>query len=325
MYLLVLICGRLHAQVDPHFSQYYIYPSWLNPALTGAFDGAYRVSGIYRSQWGNLATPFTTSGVSGEFTTEKNINAGVSLLRQTAGDAGYSYTTAYGNVAYTGVRFGKEGMHRLHLGLQFGLMQRRFDRSKLTFGDQWNTITGYNPGSVSAATLTRTSAGSFDAGAGAMYFDATPDKKANVFAGFSVSHMNGPSDQFSSDAKAKIPVRYTLHGGVRFNLDEAWSLLPQLLYSRQGNAAEKMTGVYAQYKTSDNITVMGGVHYRWNDAIAPYIGFTHKGWILGACYDVNRSDLGKVAGKANSFEITLSFIGRKKITTPQLDFVCPGL
>ena len=31
------------AQVDPHFSQYYVYPSWLNPALTGAFDGRYSV------------------------------------------------------------------------------------------------------------------------------------------------------------------------------------------------------------------------------------------------------------------------------------------
>ena len=57
--LLIMITACLgslsiKAQVDPHFSQYYVYPAWLNPALTGAFDGDYRIAGIYRSQWGNI-------------------------------------------------------------------------------------------------------------------------------------------------------------------------------------------------------------------------------------------------------------------------------
>lgn len=56
----LLSVSTLKAQVDPHFSQYYMYPSWLNPALTGAFDGDYRVTGIYRSQWGNITNPFAT-------------------------------------------------------------------------------------------------------------------------------------------------------------------------------------------------------------------------------------------------------------------------
>src|SRR5687767_6335292 len=75
--------NKLHAQIDPHFSQYYVYPSWLNPALTGAFDGTYRVSGIYRNQWGNVSVPYQTPGVSVDFTTEKNVNFGASILRQT--------------------------------------------------------------------------------------------------------------------------------------------------------------------------------------------------------------------------------------------------
>ena len=75
-----LAVSKVNAQVDPHFSQYYVYPSWLNPALTGAFDGQYRVSGVYRNQWGNISSPFTTYGASAEFTTEKKINLGVSVL-----------------------------------------------------------------------------------------------------------------------------------------------------------------------------------------------------------------------------------------------------
>ncbi len=64
------------AQADPHFSQYYVYPSWLNPALTGAFDGNYRLAAIYRNQWGNISNPFSTYGVAADFTTNKQFNFG---------------------------------------------------------------------------------------------------------------------------------------------------------------------------------------------------------------------------------------------------------
>lgn len=323
--LTVACAGKLQAQVDPHFSQYYIYPAWLNPALTGAFDGSYRVSGIYRSQWGNVAKPFATSGLSGEFTTDKNINAGVSVLRQTAGDGGYSYTTAYGNVAYTGVRFGKEGYQRLHLGLQFGLIQRRFDRNKMTFGSQWNPITGFSGSTSSGEMLTRTSATAFDAGAGAMYFDADPGKKANLYAGFSVSHLSQPDDQFSGTGKEKFPLRYTVHAGVRITLSDVFTLTPNALYLKQRTAEEKMLGAYGQYKVNMETSVMAGANYRFKDAISPYIGFTHKQWVLGASYDINNSDLSKLAGTSNSFEISLSVIGLRSAKTPQVEFVCPRL
>ncbi|GGH74784.1 type IX secretion system PorP/SprF family membrane protein [Filimonas zeae] len=323
--LLVLGASKLQAQVDPHFSQYYIYPSWLNPALTGAFDGSYRVSGIYRSQWGNVAKPFATSGLSAEFTTDKNINAGVSVLRQTAGDGGYSYTTAYGNVAYTGVKFGKEGFHRLHLGLQAGLIQRRFDRNKMTFGSQWNPITGFSGNTASGETFSRTSAAAFDAGAGVMYFDATPGKKANFYGGFSVSHLSQPDDKFSASGKEKFPLRYTVHAGIRIMMSDVFSLTPNALYLKQRTSEEKMLGAYGQYSVSGETSVMAGANYRFKDAISPYIGFTHKQWVLGASYDINNSDLSKLAGTSNSFEISLSVVGIRSAKTPQVEFVCPRL
>ena len=40
------------AQVDPHFSQYYIQPMTMNPAFTGAFDGDYRaVCNLEKPVW----------------------------------------------------------------------------------------------------------------------------------------------------------------------------------------------------------------------------------------------------------------------------------
>jgi type IX secretion system PorP/SprF family membrane protein len=324
--LLIVMCfaGTVKAQVDPHFSQYYVYPAWLNPALTGAFDGKYRVSGIYRNQWGNIS-PFSTPGFSVEVTTEKNINFGVSVLSQKAGNGGYNYTTAYGNVAYTGVKFGVNQMKRITFGLQAGLIQRRFDRSKLTLGDQWNPITGYSPNNASTDAIVRNSASNLDASFGILYFDAQPGKKANVFAGVSASHLTQPDDKFSASGTEEFPVRYTFHGGVRFTLSEVFSLTPNLLYLKQGTAQEKMIGAYGQYKVNSETNLMLGLNYRVEDAISPFLGFTYKNMMLGASYDINTSDLGKIANGSNSFEISLSFIGRKVAATPEVEFVCPRL
>lgn len=325
LFLAMCFAGSGKAQVDPHFSQYYVYPAWLNPALTGAFDGQYRISGIYRNQWGNISSPFSTPGISAEFTTDKNINFGVSVLNQTAGNGGYNYTTAYGNVAYTGVRFGPGQTKRLVFGIQAGVIQRRFDRAKMSFGDQWNPVTGYNPGIPTSDVLNRTSAAAFDAGAGVMYFDAEPGKKANIFAGFSASHITGPVDRFSATGNEKIPVRYTGHAGIRFSLSEVFSITPNFLYLRQGSAQEKMAGAYAAYKVSEETSLMLGANYRFEDAFSPFFGFTYKNLVLGASYDINSSDLGKMANGSNSFEISLSFIGRKTTKTPEIEFVCPRL
>ena len=326
MTLLVgLTAGSAYAQADPHFSQYYVYPSWLNPALTGAFDGQYRVSGVYRNQWGNVSSPFTTYGATAEFTTEKKLNLGASVLKQTAGDGGYSYTTAYGNVAYSGVRFGKNEEHRVVFGMQAGIIQRRFDRNKMTFGDQWNPVFGFNPGTPSQDVLNRTNATSFDMGAGVLYFDAKPGKKANLYAGFSVSHLTKPDDKFSATGDATFPMRYTAHGGIRLTMSDKFSITPNFLYLAQGSAREKMIGAYGQYKVTSEANLMIGANYRIEDAISPFFGFTWKNMMLGASYDINSSDLGKLVNGSNSFEISLSIIGRKSTKTPEVEFVCPRL
>jgi type IX secretion system PorP/SprF family membrane protein len=325
MVLTCLLNMNSQAQVDPHFSQYYVYPSWLNPALTGAFDGQYRVSGIYRNQWGNVSSPFSTPGASVDFTTNNNINFGGSFLSQKAGEGGYSYTTAYGNVAYTGVKFGPMQAKRLVFGIQAGMIQRKFDPTKMTFGDQWNPVTGFSPTNPTADVFSQRTQMSFDAGAGVMYYDAMPGKKTNLFAGFAVSHLTRPDDKFQAFGTARIPMRYTAHAGLRISVNDVFSITPNALYLRQGTAQETMIGAYAQYKAAANTDFMIGANYRVNDAISPFIGFTFKNTLLSAAYDVNISDLGRLAKGTNSFEISLTFIGRKRTKTPEVEFVCPRL
>jgi type IX secretion system PorP/SprF family membrane protein len=321
---LALFCAgtSAKAQIDPHFSLYYVYPSWLNPALTGVFDGDYRISGIYRNQWGNISTPYSTPGVSVDFNTNKNASFGVSVLNQSAGDGGYNYTTAYGNLAYNGLRFGAMESKRVVIAMQFGFIQRKFDPNKLTFGDQWN---GGNPPLPTSDVFTTNRTSSFDMGAGAFFYDAQPGQLLNVFGGFAVSHLTRPTDQFSVHGDEKIPMRYTGHAGMRIALSETFNLTPNFMYLSQGSAREKMAGLYGKLKVGPVTDFMLGANYRFDDAISPYAGFTHKNFLVGLAYDINTSDLGKLANGANSFEITLSYIGKKSVKTPEVEFVCPRL
>lgn len=315
-----------HAQVDPHFSQYYVYPSWLNPALTGAIDGDYRISGIYRNQWNAVDNAFSTAGLSADMVTNKNLNFGASILQQKAGTGGYKYTTAYFSIAYTGVRFDAEGYKRLVFGLQGGVVDRRFDRTKFQLGDQWNPITGYNPSTATTDQFPKTSSTVFDAGAGLVYYDATPGKKSNVFLGFSASHLTQPEDPFTNGTvKAKLPIRYTLHGGVKLNLTNNFSLVPNALYLRQGTAEEKMIGAYGQIRSSEVFDFLLGVNYRFKDALVPFAGFYYKNMTFGLSYDANTSDLGKNINNTSSFELSLSYTFRRSKEAAGRNFVCPRL
>jgi type IX secretion system PorP/SprF family membrane protein len=326
MLLLVLHGQRVYAQVDPHFSQYYAYPMYLNPGLTGVLDGDYRVTAMYRNQWSGIGSGISTPAVSADMKTAKNINLGVNIMNQSAREAGFSSLNAYISLAYTGIRFGSNGNQHISAGFSLGMLNRRFDQSKFRTGSQWTVGNGVDPSLPSMENLDKTSATVFDAGAGILYYDATPDKKANLFAGFSAYHLTQPEDPFiAAGTNSKLPARYSLHGGVKLLVSENFSLIPNLLYMRQGNAEEKMAGAYGQLGVNETTDLLLGANYRFKDAISPYIGFYYKDFVLGASYDITHSDLSKYNGNANSFEISLSFIGRKKSKTEVVPFVCPRM
>lgn len=320
VYCLIMACVcllaslRSVAQTDPHFTQNYTFPMYVNPALAGSSDGEYRVSSIFRTQWGNISNPYRTVGLSFDTRTNKNIALGVNVLNQSAGDAGFNYLTSSISVAYTGIKFGKDLNHRIVLALQPGVLNRRVNTSKFQWGDQWNPITGYNANNITSESFARSSATTFDVGAGALYYDATPDKKSNLFAGFSLFHINRPKDPIVSQQSSElniIPMRYAIHAGMSFNISERTSVIPHALYMRQGTASETMIGLYAQLNVNEETDFMIGGYYRLKDAVAPFVGIDWRNFIIGISYDVNTSKLGAMTHNVNSTEISLSYVKRK--------------
>src|ERR1044071_8657006 len=73
---------------DPNFSQFFVSPLTLNPAMTGKFNGDFRIAGNYRDQWPAISKAFVTSTASIDFPILRNrINEldtwGVGLLAMT--------------------------------------------------------------------------------------------------------------------------------------------------------------------------------------------------------------------------------------------------
>lgn len=309
------------AQIDPHFSQTYHQPMAMNPALTGAIEGDYRVSAIFRSQYGNT---LQTKGISGELPTARNANFGCNLVNQTSADQAYSFTNAYLTMAYTGVRLGPNADHYIVMAIQAGFLNRRFDVSKLQFGDQWASGLGYDGSTSSGETFNNTSVLSFDAGVGFAYFDAVPDKIYNWFGGLAAFHINSPASPFlMGGSSERLPIRYVAQAGVRIHASETVNIVPSAVYMREGSFSEKMIGSYLQIYAGESTDVMLGANWRLGDAIAPFAGFYYKGLTMGISYDVSVSSLSTAATHTSSLEISLSWIGFGKKNLGPKPFYCP--
>jgi type IX secretion system PorP/SprF family membrane protein len=309
------------AQVDPHFSQYYSYPQALNPALTGAMTGDYRVTAVWRSQYGNM---LFTKGLAADMTTSKNVNIGFNVLNQSTADHAYNFTNGYLTMSYTGVRFGPDGDQYIAMALQGGFIGRRIDPTKLQFGDQWLTGIGYSQSNASADLIANPSVSTLDAGAGIAYFDARPERDINLFGGFSAFHLTQPRDPFLSGTnKQQLPIRYSFHGGARIVASDQVTIVPNILHVMQGSASETTMGMYMEIYANETTDVIVGTNWRLNDAVTPYAGFYYNGLTVGMSYDVNISALGAAATGTNSLEISIAYVGISKKRGPRNYFKCP--
>jgi len=309
------------AQIDPHFSQYYAHPLWLNPALTGVTDGEYRVSLNAKQQWGTVSNSFLTGGASFDIAPVKNLALGAMVLNQNAGDISYNHLSALVSGAYR-VHFGRIGLNILNFGLQAGILNKSFDPSKVTLGSQFNPVTGYDPGLGINETFSSSNTLVPDVNAGFMYFDGNPDQRINIFGGAMAGHLTRPVDKFLGNS-VRMPIRYAAHGGARVKLSEVVDITPNALYMKQGNAREIAAGAYAQLMVNPETDLMFGTNYRIDDAAIAFFGLHIRNMVFGVSYDFNTSDLNRATRSQGGLELSVSFTGRKGIIGP--NFFCPRL
>jgi type IX secretion system PorP/SprF family membrane protein len=332
----------LNAQ-DLHFSQFYAMPLTLNPALTGNFNGLYRISLIYRNQFPTLTsdgkTVYSTPGGSVDFSLLreklKHSALGVGLVFVNDQQDGKTITSneIMASVAYN-MLFGRKSEFQLGAGLQGGVMLTKLDPTQLMFNDGFYTMQGatgpdilyntsYNGEALSTKQQTK---GLLNVGIFTKYDFA---KGMRFYVGYSFNNATHYTQSYimNESAAYNTPFRHILHGGFEFDVNDKWQLLPGA-YMQHSQADGQMTefGLTAGYNiirspvAEKRATLFFGLWDRINneDAIIPKLGFQYRGFKAGLAYDVYLQHMGDDShnfggGFAQAFEITLNFIGDLKI------------
>ena len=326
MLLQIVIVSQVKAQIDPHFSQYYAYPLFLNPALTGVMNGDARVNANFKDQYATVNNAYETGALSADIRPTDRVGVGLTILDQSAGTAGFNYFTAYGSFSYN-IAISSDGTQKINFGVQAGLINRSFDPSKLQLGDQYNPADGFDPTLPSNETFSTTNSTVFDAGAGIFYYDGDPLHKANPFLGFSLAHLNRPDDPFATGGNggddAKLPMRFIVHGGIRLKLEDAFDLTPHFIYIQQQKATEKGLGAYSEFKLANDNGLILGAMYRFKDAAIANVGYHFNNYIVGASYDFNTSQLNTATAGQGGLELSISYVFHKHTDEPEP--ICPRL
>lgn len=325
-FLLLILCVVLVKAVaaqDPNFSQFFVSPLTLNPALTGKFNGDFRIAGNYRDQWPEISKAFITSTISFDLPILRGRLSeldtwGVGIMAMTDKTANgvlssnyISFTTAY----HKGLD--ENGLHQIGVGFQGTYADKRLDGTKLDFLDELDANGGFTGNSEEPIDDQQLNVNHFDFSVGALYNGST-DGYNNFYAGVSAYHVNKPKESFTGNLFYQLNPRITVNAGGAIPLgDRSRTIYLSSLFSNQAGATNIVIGGAAGFLLNgdeDNPTnFYAGAWTRFNnvnDAIIPYIGMEVGGFRFGASYDVNISALKTASQSRGGIEISLIYIKR---------------
>ncbi|MGC4056758.1 MAG: PorP/SprF family type IX secretion system membrane protein [Chitinophagaceae bacterium] len=322
-----------HAQ-DVHYSQYFVAPLSVNPALTGFMDGTLRAMVNYRSQWASVNNAFTTGtlSVDGNILQSKipandRLGVGLQVISDKVADGLLTNNYVSASAAYH-KGFDKEGNYSLGIGIQGTYSQRSIDAAKLVFNDQLDAYGNFSQTSADAAAKSDGLRRNYwDVAIGGV-FKARINEKQQFYIGMSAYHLASPKVTFMSNQQLTVPTRITWNGVYEARLGDMVSISLLGMYSKQEQASEGVFGtiltIGKSWREFDKTPVFyAGMLYRTKDALIPYVAAEYLDIRLGVSYDYNNSSLNAATKGQGGAEISLSYLLRippnKKII-----YLCPN-
>ena len=310
---------------DIHFTQSSQTPLWINPAITGVYDGWERVIVNHRNQWLGSNTQFMTTAVSADINLMKtrsndkaHIGLGVFLWNDVGGDA--KFGTRQGQLSISGILPMGNG-HQLSAGLQGGLGNRGGNMSALYFENQW-TGEEFNQDLPSFEADRLQSDAYFSISTGVNYqFDNKSTKFAHdeVFRfqlGAAIYHANKPDIKYFGLVNESLNRKFVFHTSVLKDLPGSqWTVDGSFVQFIQGPHYQSLLGLMMRYRmnTGGKITtfkqdafVAFGLYSRFGDAIAPAFMLELKGFQFGISYDFTVSPL-RNTHSGGSLEFSLAY------------------
>lgn len=300
--ILTLILGFAwqHAGAqDLHFSQFFNSPLTTNPANTGFIpDADYRIGAHFRNQWSSiLADPYRTVSLFADAQVFRDridngwLGLGAVILSDEAGSGGLRSTKIYGSVAYHQM-LGLNSL--LTAGFNVGWANKRIDRSKLKFPDQFDGKF-FDANLPTSVVLDNTSVSYFDMQAGINYA-LFPTDDIYINAGYSIHHINRPLETFFSSVSdnSKIPMRHIGFINAMLKVSDRVILNPSVYYTNQASASSLVAGFMANYNLSGaggDKQLLAGIYYRAGDAAIPMVGLELRNIRFTFSYDATTSGL----------------------------------
>ncbi len=301
---------------DLHFSQFNEAPLLRNPALAGIFTGDFRLQAVYRTQWQSVTVPYQTTSFNGEYRLPIGkgsdfVTVGGQILYDKAGSIAMTATNVLPAVNYHKSLSDDKNMY-ISMGFMGGLVQRRFDRSKVTTNNQFDG-NSYNSSIADGENITTPSYSYFDGTVGLSFNSQIGENQDdNFFAGIAYHHFNRPSSiSFYGNTKLEMMPKWVYSAGVRMNTSENAYVTFQADYTAQGPHTEFIGGAIYTYKLDDTVDPIyllhAGAFIRLKDAIIPVAKLEMRPLAISVSYDVNTSALSTTTRGRGGFEMAISY------------------
>lgn len=319
---------------DAHYSQYFVAPLSVNPALTGFMDGTARAMVNHRSQWSSINNAFSTTTVSADgiilqskLPKNDRLGIGVMTLSDRVADGLLQNTYVSASLSYH-KGLDAEGNYSIGVGLQGTYAQRSIDGSKIILNDQLDAFGQFSRSSSDAAKgVSGLRRNYMDASAG-LIFKGRVNERHQFYIGASAYHLSGPRVTFMDNVDLTVPVRLSFNGVYEAKVGDMLSLSLLGLYTRQEAAQETVLGAIAtigrSYREFDKTPIFyGGVLYRLEDAVIPYVGVEYMDIRFGFSYDYNISALSAATRGQGGTEVSIVYLLRIP-PNKKIQYLCPN-
>jgi len=314
----------------------------MNPAFSGAFEGTYRVGGLYRDQARSAigssaySTPTIFVDVPIIMIGKRNwLGGGVLVFQDQAGDGKLKTTSLQLSGAFH-LSMDKKSKNVLTIGAQWGRVGRSINDLKSFFAADFlsqRQLNPINPMTTEDVLLI----GDSNDGPSTDYTDINAgillkskvNKNTDFNIGFSTRHLTTPGNDYNLGSSGDdLSMRIIAHAQVNSKINDKWSMTPEVYFSNISPQTQIQLHGWAGYmlKPEKNIKLNFGLGYRVEDSGQVLFGIDYGDLKAALAYDLTVSKLSDVNSSQGGFELAVYYIGKiykKPVVKPAI--LCPHL
>jgi type IX secretion system PorP/SprF family membrane protein len=335
----VLLFGATLQAQDIHFSQFYLSPLNLNPAMTGVMNCNSRFTVNYRNQWQSVLKDDAFKTYNFSFDNRIAVGRsdyfgwGFTFWGDQAGASDFGTLQGRFSLAYSKKMGGfRNKAHYLVIGLEGGASQRTINFLNLRYGTQFDGD-DFNPNLPSLENFGRDNFLFGDVGGGLLWYSVF-DENTNFYAGAAFVHLNRANQSFYFDRFIELFPRSTFHAGGEFLIPNTRvGLVPGVVVMSQGPSFQVNAGTNVKFllgkRRQEYQAFQIGTWFRTSrdfesgaisDAFILSTRFDFNNIAMGFSYDVNVSDLNAASNGNGGFELSLIYTVCKGF---QRQNICP--